>query len=83
MFAAKAALGRLVAAPEYFAGYDVTIARPVRSCQHFAHNYLGFATGVGFGVVEKINTGIVSGRHTGFGLINHHLVAKCDPGTKR
>src|SRR6266478_5205055 len=79
MFAAQTLLVGPVAAPKNLARNDESIARPPFLFQNFTHHDLSSTFGVGFGVIEKINTAVVSDGHQFLGRLIANLLGKRDP----
>jgi hypothetical protein len=72
-----------VAPPEDLGRDDDALTPPAELLDRIAHDPFGFAAGVGLGVVEEVDAGVVGGRHAFAGDIEADLPTVRDPGAKR
>ena len=66
-------------APEQLGGEDVTAARPPEGPDRLAHDLLGLAAGVGLGIVEEVDPGVVGGGQAVLGEVAGELRSERDP----
>ena len=62
--------------------HRVAVARPADLAEDAAHHALGLAVGVDFGVVKKVDPGVVGRHEQVFGGGVGDLVAEGDPGSE-
>jgi len=83
VFAGETTVVGAFATPENFGTDNQIRTFPFSFAQYFAHYYFGLTGRINLGVVEEINTGIVSGFHALVGRIKIKLVFEGNPGAKR
>ncbi len=73
----------VVEAPVELGRDDVGRAAPTGLSQHLAHDRLRPTVGVRLGIVEKVDAGVIGGRHALAGGVRAQLVAVGDPRAER